>query len=343
MPHHANAPMLTTLGVLSALLLPSAAHAAAPTCPNASLTTTPGQRIALAATPCVDPDGDTYTLTVVTAPVHGSISSENGTNYYVPSPGYHGTDQFTYNATDTNMEVSTLATVDILVDTAPECGDSSTTVDSGKQLTLTDIPCDDADGDVLDIFVSDPLHGTLDIGSSLTYTPASGYVGSDFITYDAQDSFGLSSATGTLTINVAAPPPATQAPATPAPVAAASRDLSAPRFTLANIGTKLKSALTKGLHLSVTSSERGTGAVTVTIDRATARKLKLDRNAKAPVRVARLRTTVARGRTNLVVKFTAKARKALSKARTVKLRITVTVTDAAHNSTKHARTITLHR
>jgi large repetitive protein len=105
--------------------------------------------------------------------------------------------------------VSDVATVSILVDTAPECDDRSATVESGRQLTLTDIPCQDGDGDTLDIFVSDPQHGTLDIagdGSSVTYTPAPGYVGPDAITYQAQDVLGLSSTTRTLTITVTTPP-----------------------------------------------------------------------------------------------------------------------------------------
>jgi hypothetical protein len=346
MRHRARAPMLTTLGVLLWLLPAASAQAAAPVCPNASLTTTPGERIALASNPCVDPDGDNYTLAIGTGPSHGTVSPENGINYYIPSPGYHGTDLFTYTATDSTMAVSDVATVSILVDTAPECDDRSATVESGRQLTLTDIPCQDGDGDTLDIFVSDPQHGTLDIagdGSSVTYTPAPGYVGPDAITYQAQDVLGLSSTTRTLTITVTTPPPPPQPPAPPAPAVAASTDRTAPNFTLGTLSTKLKSVLTKGLRLTITSSERGTTTVTVTIDRSTARKLKLKRNAKAPVKVASLRTTVASGHTNLVVKLTAKARKALSKARTVKLRITITVTDAGGNSTTHTRTITLKR
>jgi hypothetical protein len=349
MRRRARAAVLTTIGSLVWLLLAAGAQAAPPFCPDKSLTTTPGERIALASNPCTDPDGDSYTLSLVAGPTHGTVAPDiNGTNYYNPFPGYHGTDQFTYQATtDSNMEVSNVATVDILIDTAPTCADASATVESGKQLAVTDIPCEDADGDDFAIFVSDPQHGTLDIaadGSSATYTPASGYVGSDVITYEAQDSFGLSSGTGTLALAVtASPPPAPPAPAGSSPVAAASKDIIAPRFTLAKVGTKLRSALTRGLRLGLTVSEAGTARVTVTVDRATARKLKLTRAAKGPVKVASLTTPVASGRATLAVKFTAKARKALSKARTVTLRITITVTDAARNSTSHAKTITLKR
>lgn len=348
MRRRARAPLLTAIGLLGWLLLATGAQAAPPVCPDASLSTTPGERIALASNPCTDPDGNSYTLSLVAGPIHGTVAQDiSGTNYYNPSPGYHGTDQFTYHATDSNMEVSNVATVDILIDTAPACADASATVESGKQLDVADIPCEDADGDDFAIYVSDPQHGTLDIaadGSSATYTPAPGYVGSDVITYQAQDTFGLSSATGTLAIAVTAPPPPTPpSQAGSSPVTAASKDIIAPSFTLATVGTKLKGALTRGLRLSLTVSEAGTARVTVTIDRTTARKLKLTRTGKGRVKVASLTTPVASGRANLVVKFTAKARKALSKARTVTLRITITVTDAARNSTSHAKTITLRR
>jgi hypothetical protein len=341
-----------TLAVLSALvffIVPAAAQALPPTCPDASLSTTPGQRITLAASPCTDPENDPYTLTIVAAPMHGTIVQENMTNYYVPSPGYHGLDQFTYQATVSATAQSNVATVQILIDTAPTCTDSSSTVQAGNTLTLSEIPCDDPDGDNLDIFLGDPQHGTLDISASgleAVYTPAPGYVGTDVIAYQAQDPFGQSSAVRALTITVSAPPP----PPTPPPASTASsaasstpKDTTPPDVALISAVKNLQTALSKGLRLVLSTSERGRASVTLKVDRATARKLKLNLKAKGPVKVGSLQTTLVPGRSTVAVKLTAKARKAIKKVLKVRLLVTVLITDAAGNTATRTMTVTLKR
>jgi hypothetical protein len=236
------------------------------------------------------------------------------------------------------MEQSAPATVQILIDTAPECTDSSATVQSGQRLALPLI-CDDADGDDLDIFLSDPLHGTLDLtGPDAIYTPDAGYVGPDAITYDAEDPFGLASSTVTLTITVATPPPPPQSPPATPP-----NDTTAPAFSLASASQKLKPALNRGLRLVLTPDEGGTATVTLTVDRATARRLKLKRHANGSVKVGGLKAAVPSGQSTLVVKLTAKARKAFKKARKVRLLITVIVTDAAGNTATDTMKVTLKR
>jgi hypothetical protein len=341
MIRHVKAATIVALGLLLLLLVPTAAQAAPPSCLDGSFVTTPGQRVALPASPCTDPDaGDTYTLAVATQPSHGTVAADMGTNYYTPSAGYHGTDEFTYTATDSHMEQSAEATVQILIDTAPDCTNNSATVQSGKRLALPLI-CDDADGDDLDIFLSDPLHGTLDLtGPDAIYSSTAGYVGQDAITYDAEDPFGRASSTVTLTITVTAPPAQTPPQSPPA---APPNDATAPAFSLASPSTKLKPALKKGLRLVLTPNEGGTATIRLTVDRATARKLKLKRNAKGPFKVGGLKTTLASGQSTVVVKLTAKARKALTNVRKVKLLITVVMTDPAGNSATHTMKVTLKR
>jgi hypothetical protein len=317
------------------MLTASAAQASPPSCPDGDFITRPGERFALPAAPCTDPEGDTYTIALATAPMHGTVAPDMGTNYYTPDPGYHGTDQFTYTATDTNMEQSASATVRILVDTAPVCSDSNATVESGRQLALPFI-CDDADGDDLVIFVGDPLHGTLDLsGPEAIYTPAAGYVGQDTIVYDAEDPFGLVSSTVTLTITVTAPAP-------PQPTTQ-STDTTPPALSVSIASQKLKPALKTGLRLRLMPNEGGTATVTVTVDRATARKLKLKPRATGPVKVGGLKATIPSGQSTLAVKLTAKARAAFKKARKVKLLVTVVIRDAAGNRTTERINVTLKR
>ena len=230
----------------------------------------------------------------------------------------------------------------IVIDTAPVCADSSATVESGKQLTLS-LPCDDADGDELTIFVGDPLHGTVDFTAAgdAIYTPAAGYVGMDAIEYDAEDPFGLFSPTFTQTITVTAPAPPAQVP--PVVSQSSPADITAPAFSLTSASQKLNAVLSKGLRLVLNPSERATATITVTVDRASARKLKLKRNAKGPVKVGGLTKTLAAGQSTLAVKLTAKAGKAIKKVAKVELLITVAMRDAAGNRATDTMKVTLKR
>jgi hypothetical protein len=66
----------------------------------------------------------------------------------------------------------------------------------------------DADGDAISIRdFAQPSHGSVvQSGSSLVYTPAANYVGSDSFSYTIRDSLGASSGTATVTLTVNAPP-----------------------------------------------------------------------------------------------------------------------------------------
>jgi hypothetical protein len=83
--------------------------------------------------------------------------------------------------------------------------------------------------------------------------------------------------------------------------------------------------------------------VDVTVDGRTAKRLRLSKRATA-VRVASGTATVAKGvRQSVTVRFTAKAKRALRRVRTVKAAMRVTATDAAGNARKQARSLTLSR
>ena len=303
----------------------------APRCPDASLTTRPGVPVALPADPCSHPAGNPNDAVGAPAPAHGQVVDGS----YVPEPGFHGVDELTYQVADrVTGERSNVATVRVLVDTAPVCADLALTVEPGQTLALTAFPpCSDPDGDALAVATGDPLHGTLardPTSGAATYTPAPGYTGTDTITYHAVDAFGLA-AGGTLTIGVGVPVP-DPAPPAPGPPAAPGPPDPAPAAASVKAG---------GLRLRLATSEAGVARVTVTLDRATARRLKVARRAGGRVTVASRTTRVRRGSTVVVVRLRAAARRALRHAGRVRLRVTVRLTDAAGNRTVHTATVTL--
>jgi hypothetical protein len=101
-------------------------------------------------------------------------------------------------------------------------------------------------------------------------------------------------------------------------------DTSPPAFTLAAAGVRQTAG---GLRLRLATSEAGVARVTVTLDRATARRLKVARRASGRVTVASRTTRVRRGSTVVVVRLHAAARRALRHAGRVRLRVTVRLTD----------------
>jgi len=84
---------------------------------NRTLSVAPG--IGLLAND-TDADGDTLTVSAVTAPAHGAVTANaDGSFNYVPVAGYFGADSFTYTVDDGKGGTSS-ATVNIYVDALPE-------------------------------------------------------------------------------------------------------------------------------------------------------------------------------------------------------------------------------
>jgi VCBS repeat-containing protein len=162
------------------------------------------------ATPGVlanDTDSDDDTLSAVpgSGPSHGTLTLDaDGSFIYTPAADYHGSDSFTYRASDGDL-TSGLATVTITVravnDTPTAAADAYTTAeDTALTVTAPGVLANDGDpdGDPLSAAVaSGPSHGslTLNANGSFTFTPAANFNGSDSFTYRASD--------GTLTSNLA--------------------------------------------------------------------------------------------------------------------------------------------
>lgn len=159
-----------------------------------------------------DVDDDTLSVTTprpVVAPSHGNLTfNPDGSFLYTPFANFHGTDTFTYKASD-GVATSNVATVTVTVSSVNDApvalADVQTTNEdtavSGNVLTNDN----DVDGDALTaVLVSGPAHGslTLNLDGSYTYSPAANYHGPDSFTYKAKDGQADSSVvTVSITVN----------------------------------------------------------------------------------------------------------------------------------------------
>src|SRR5690606_15258079 len=112
---------------------------------------------------------------------------------YTPQPGYHGSDSFTFKASDGSLD-SEPTRVSIMVNRVNHLptavGDEATTGE-GKAVVVPVLTNDsDPDGDVLHVIAfSQGSHGNVaDAGNdSLVYTPAAEFTGEDRFTYTVTD------------------------------------------------------------------------------------------------------------------------------------------------------------
>lgn len=162
-----------------------------------------------------DPDGDTLTVTAVSAPAHGSAVPTAGGVAYTPAPGYLGTDSFTYTIGD-GKGGSATATVHVTVVTPnrpPVAGPLSVRVLKGESI---DIPvlqaASDPDGDPLTV-VSVVHTGEIPINTvelnpdgTVHYVSNHGWFGQDYFEYTVSDGRG-GTATGTVSVYVYELPP----------------------------------------------------------------------------------------------------------------------------------------
>jgi VCBS repeat-containing protein len=144
-----------------------------------------------------DPDGDNLTAVKVSNPSHGTVTlNSNGSFTYTPTSNYNGTDSFTYRAGDgqANSNTATITiTVTAVNDPPVAVIDAYST---GKDIILNVAAPGvlgndtDVEGSTLTATkMSNPAHGTVTLNGngSFTYTPSSGYTGTDSFTYRARD------------------------------------------------------------------------------------------------------------------------------------------------------------
>jgi VCBS repeat-containing protein len=167
----------------------------APAAANDSYSTGEDQALNVAAPGVLgndaDIDGGALRAVLVSGPSHGAVTlNADGSFSYTPASNFSGADSFTYAAND-GSDNSSAATVSIAVipaNDAPVAESDSVTTQSGMAVSMT-LEARDAEGSALTYrIVSGPANGTLTgVGPNRTYTPRSGFTGSDSFTFVAND------------------------------------------------------------------------------------------------------------------------------------------------------------
>jgi hypothetical protein len=154
------------------------------------------------------PDGD-VSVSGYSQPTHGTVAVSGSVATYTPTTGYVGADSFTYTIDDSRGGSDT-GTVSVTVsDQAPVATDDALAAIMSQPSSMNVLTNDsDPDGDMLTVTAfTQGAHGTVAFaGGVATYTPATGYSGSDSFTYTVDDGHGAT-ATGDVTVTVTNPVP----------------------------------------------------------------------------------------------------------------------------------------
>lgn len=152
----------------------------------------------------------TFTYSILTQPKHGTLKLTTATSSaytYKPDSGYVGSDSFTWKANDGPSDSNT-ATVSITVSLPPPPAGAPTVSDmtlSTPQDTALDGTLQAVGASLSFAIGTKPGHGTVKLNDaatgSFTYTPATGFNGSDSFTFTAQDTL-LKATSNPATVNI---------------------------------------------------------------------------------------------------------------------------------------------
>ena len=158
-----------------------------------------------------DADGDSLTAALVAAPANGTLELNlDGSFTYEPNPGFHGSDSFSYEASDGKAASEATVTIDIAsLNDDPIANPDSATTDEDTPVTV-DVTANDVDpdGDPLTITSAATAVGTVSlVPGGLLFAPPEGFAGEVTVTYTVSDGQG-GSAEGTVlvTVNAVADP-----------------------------------------------------------------------------------------------------------------------------------------
>ena len=165
-----------------------------------------------------DPRSRPLTATLSTGPTKGTLSlNANGSFSYTPNAGYFGADSFTYRANNGTLN-SSIVTVNLTVNEVippPVAVSDSYSTNESTALVVPSpgVLANDSDPrsrPLTALLNTGPSNGTLALNAngSFTYTPASGYFGSDSFTYRTNNgTLNSNTVTVSLTVNEVIPPP----------------------------------------------------------------------------------------------------------------------------------------
>ncbi len=145
-----------------------------------------------------DPDGDPLTVSSIGTPSSGTaVLNPDGTVTYTPEPGFEGTVTIPYTAIDPDGATGTaeiIVTVGDPDNTPPVAVDDEAETDLDTAITIDPTLNDtDADGDpitVTGIGTASNGTATLNPDGTVTYTPDTGFVGEDTVSYTIEDGEG---------------------------------------------------------------------------------------------------------------------------------------------------------
>ena len=155
------------------------------------------------------------TVALIAAPAHGSALVVNGEVRYTPTAGYKGADSLQYQVCDPSGLCDTATLTITVANAAPVAVDDSRTTTLNQPVVVS-VLTNDSDpnpGDVLRLtrIVTRPANGvaTFDAAAgTITYTPATGFVGDDALVYEVCDNdTPPACSTATLRVATANQPP----------------------------------------------------------------------------------------------------------------------------------------
>jgi len=160
-----------------------------------------------------------YSTIATSTPSNGgiSINTTTGVITYTPTAGYFGSDLFTYTIND-NTKTCVAATINVNVNstnTTPVTNADSISTNTGTAVNI-DVTSNDTDDDAITnstiTITNAPSNGTAVVSSGMiTYTPSTGFSGSDNFTYTLTDVESAQSLNATVTITVVATVPSATA------------------------------------------------------------------------------------------------------------------------------------
>jgi len=134
---------------------------------------------------------DSFTIAIVTAAKHGSVTVINGKIQYTPQINYSGEDTFSYRVKDSEGLISNIAKVTIVINNsneAPKAENQKLTTLVNRHLDIM-LTGSDPDGNALKYTIMTyPNHGTLSSSlPNVLYVPNIDYVGNDYFTFKVND------------------------------------------------------------------------------------------------------------------------------------------------------------
>jgi VCBS repeat-containing protein len=158
--------------------------------------------------------GQSLTAVLVAPPLDGSLAlAPDGSFTYTPAIGFSGSDGFSYAATDgaltSNSAFVTIrvaSPIKTVADTGQALVNSPLVVPAATGVLANDTDSNPQGQPLTAALLASPAHGVVALhrDGSYTYTPDSGYLGSDVFTYIASDGGSFSSATA-VRLEVASP------------------------------------------------------------------------------------------------------------------------------------------